>query len=183
MSQQQGVKENDVPKKKFSLKSVYLSLKDKYLKLYTFVEVFGLILFYNPSGYSYLDWMMSTDFTFNFLAVLKVAFGLLLLVPMLLDISSSWHAAGFKGKAIFALFIALVIASIFSLNMQANLELWIWIAEFSIIAFIAWGAYVNTRDRKKFSAYSGNVGETQSVNVENDDDDHHHDHDDHDDHK
>ena len=140
------------------------------------VSALALIIIYNPSGYSYFHFMKkyNWDFTNNGVSAMFVILGLVILItPILLDMPSAWRAAGWKGKVLFVIYLAVVGGFMFVTNHYSVTDI-IWLLEFAAISFMLWGAYVNHRDKKKFSKVGASIEDshtTLDVDHDHDDDD------------
>jgi hypothetical protein len=137
------------------------------------VSAFSLVIFYNPSGFSYVDFMLKYhwDFKSNSISAMFTILGaVLLLTPTVLDMPSAWKAAGFKGKFLFAVYLLIGAGFMFVTN-HYDWKTIIWYFEFAAIAFMLWGAYVNHRDKKKYSRVGTTIEESETtLDITHDDD-------------
>ncbi len=138
------------------------------------ISAFALMIIYNPSGYSYFHFMKSYnwDFTNNGVNAMFVILGLVIFItPIVLDMPSAWKAAGTKGKMLFVIYLAVVGGFMYVTNHYSLTDI-IWLFEFAAIAFMLWGAYVNYRDRKKYSKVGTSIEDSHTtVDVDHDVDD------------
>jgi len=142
--------------------------------IWDLVSAFALIIIYNPSGYSYFHFMKkyNWDFVNHGVSAMFVILGLVIFItPILLDMPSAWKAAGWKGKVLFAIYLAVVGGFMFVTNHYSVIDI-IWLLEFAAIAFMLWGAYVNYRDKKKYSKVGTSIEDSHTtVDVDSDVDD------------
>ena len=160
-----SVVKDNVKEEKGSKLQTLKSIWENFSVLFSVLSAISLIFFYNPSGYSYFHWIIKLQWEFTTDFVLIGLLGLLLLTPTFLDFPSAWRAAGFKGKALFMLYMIggglLMITS----SLYQNWHYDVWFLEIAIIAFMLWGAFVNYRDKKKYSVYGTEEQGVQEVEL------------------
>jgi len=137
------------------------------------IGAFSLILFYNPSGFSYVDFMLEYNWNFQgggILSMFIIVGAVILLTPIILDMPSAWKAAGFKGKFLFSIYLALAAGFMF-VTEHYSWKTIVWVLELAAIGFMSWGGYVNFRDKRKFSKVGTSIEDSETtVDVQHDDD-------------
>ncbi len=152
-------------KNKMTKMEILKEVWEKFSVLIGVLSSISLIFFYNPSGYSYVHWIIKLPWEFTTEYVLIGLFGIILLTPTFLDFPSAWKAAGFKGKALFFIYLVVVGLLMYTTGLYENWHYDVWVAEIAIVAFMLWGAFVNYRDRKKYSVYGTEEQGTQEVEL------------------
>ena len=158
------VKDN-VKEEKVSTLQTLKNVWEKFSVLFSILSAISLIFFYNPSGYSYFHWIIDLQWELTTQFVIIGLLGVILLTPTFLDFPSAWRAAGFKGKAIFFLYLVIVGLLMYTTGIYQNWHNIVWVIEIAIIAFMLWGAFVNYRDKKKYSVYGTEEQGVQEVEL------------------
>jgi len=145
--------------------STFNQIIDKFKILLTIIGTISIFIFYNPTGYSYLHWIKEIPFELTTIYVLYMFLGFILLLPVFLDLPSAWKAAGFKGKFIFFIYLIFLGLIFYTQQWYLDQDNIIWAVEASVVMFMLWGAYVNYRDKKRYSVYSTEEQGTQEVDL------------------
>lgn len=142
-------------------------LLQKFNILLTIISTISLFIFYNPSGYSYYHWISQISFELTTTYIIYLFLGFLLLLPIFLDFPSAWKAAGLKGKFLFFIYLLFITAIFYTQAWYTDINNIIWAVEIAIVTFMLWGAYVNYRDKKKYSVYSTQEQGEQDIDIIN----------------
>jgi hypothetical protein len=102
-----------------------------------FLFAFALVfLTYNPTGYSWVDWLQS-----DIAMVYKAAGGLVLLIGWIMFLRATWNSLGPIGTILAAMFFAVLIWlfiewGFFSLDDTTGIQ---WVVEFVVVGVLAVG--------------------------------------------
>ena len=133
--------------------STFKEVLEKFKILLTIIGTISIFIFYNPTGYSYIHWIKDIPYELTTSYVIYMFIGFLLLLPVFLDLPSAWKAAGFKGKFIFFVYLIFLGLIFYTQQWYEDKNNIIWAIESSVVLFMLWGAYVNYRDKQRYSVY------------------------------
>lgn len=108
-------------------------------KLFTFIALLSVVIFANPTGYSYIDsaidfpWAVDTQSGFMALA------GCLLLCTILFFFYSSWRTTEFIGKFIFVMILVAATFIAFTMGAFEDLRSGSWYVIAVTYFFFLWG--------------------------------------------
>ena len=108
-------------------------------RFFTFVALLALVLFANPTGYSYLHYALNYDWGVNTQSGFMALAGCVLLAIIVFFFWLAWRTTEFMGKFIFFIVLAASIFIAFTMQVFSDRTSIAWFVIIVLYVFFIWG--------------------------------------------